>query len=160
MGISVIGNIICHITGRSLCDVVHERILDPLGMIDTDWFVPAEKQQRAPSMFHAAPWLTNRLWGNLLTGEHAGHTSWLGWVARERQRHIPEKLPEDVTDKTSMYSTATDQLQFHSMLLSGGLATSGARILSEESVRLMTTDQLGGLGHALADAKFNSHSSD
>jgi len=157
---SVIGHIICRITGRSLPDVVHERILAPLGMADTDWCVPSAKQSRVPSMYDAAPWLTNRLWGTSLTGEHAGHTSWLGWVAKESQRHLPASLPAEISDETSMYSTATDQLLFHSMLMSGGLTASGKRVISPESVGLMTTDQLSGLGHGLADVKFNSHSND
>jgi len=157
---SVIGHIICCITGRHLPEVLHERLLDPLGMVDTDWFVPAEKESRVPSMYNAAPWLTSRLWGNRLTGEHAGHTSWFGWVAKESQRCVPQVLPAEISDQTSMYSTATDQLLFHSMLMSGGLASSGARVLSQESVRLMTTDQIAGFGHGLGDANFNSHSND
>merc|ERR1719272_1694208 len=48
------------------------------------------------------------------------------------------------------------------MLLAGGVASSGARVLSLESVRLMTTDQLPAVGHngGLGDAKFNSHAKD
>jgi CubicO group peptidase (beta-lactamase class C family) len=160
MGLSVVGHIICNITGQSLPEVVQERIFHPLGLVDTDWFVPAEKQHRVPAMFHAAPWLTNRLWGNRLTGEHAGHTSWLGWVAKQSQSHVPEKMPGEITGESNLYSTADDQLRFHTMLLRGGCAASGMRVLTQESVQLMTTDQLNGLGRSLSDAKFNSHTQD
>jgi len=155
---SVVGHIICKITGRSLREVVFDRILGPLGMLDTDWCVPAEKRHRITDPARAAPWLTNRLWGNLLTGEHAGHTSWLGWVAKPFPRPVPKEPPSEVDEWTDMFSTALDQIRFHAMLLGGGVDTTGKRILSQASVRLMTTNQLPGRG--LDDASFNSHARD
>jgi CubicO group peptidase (beta-lactamase class C family) len=58
---TVVAHIICKITGKPIQEVMHERILSPLNMIDTDWRVPPEKQQRVARQFSAAPWLTNRL---------------------------------------------------------------------------------------------------
>merc|ERR1711972_606142 len=157
---TVIAHIICKITGRPLPAVVSERILQPLEMVDTNWFVPAEKQSRVACNTEAAPWLTNRLWGNYFTGAHSGHTSWLGWVAKDSPQSVPDTCPQEITDQTRFYSTAVEQIRFHSMLLAGGLTSSGSRVLSEDSVRLMTTDQIQSLGHDLADVKFNSHAAD
>jgi CubicO group peptidase (beta-lactamase class C family) len=41
-----------------------------------------------------------------------------------------------------MVSTAADYLRFARMLLAGGVADDGTRVLSERSVAAMTTDQL------------------
>ena len=60
MTTSVIDHIICKITGRSLPDVVQERIFEPLRMVDTHWYVPSEKQHRVATMHDAVPWLTVR----------------------------------------------------------------------------------------------------
>lgn len=156
----VVGQIICKITGKSLLEVVRERIIGPLDMTDTDWSVPHEKQHRIASLSQAAPYLTNRLWGNRLTGEHAGNTSWLGWVAKPIAQRVSDELPSNLQQKSLLFSTALDQLKFHSMLLCGGLAASGQRVLSQTSVQLMTTDQLPVIGRRLADANFNSHARD
>eukprot|EP00930_Biecheleria_cincta_P098253 TRINITY_DN89929_c0_g1_i1.p1 TRINITY_DN89929_c0_g1~~TRINITY_DN89929_c0_g1_i1.p1 ORF type:complete len:562 (-),score=101.38 TRINITY_DN89929_c0_g1_i1:110-1795(-) len=157
---AVVGHIICRITGKSLPEVFQERITGPLGMVDTAWGVASDKQHRIASTHHAAPWLTNRLWGNYLTGEHAGHTSWLGWVAKPAARHTVDEQPQDISENTEFYSTALDQLSFHSMLLNHGLATSGQRVLTPESVFFMTCDQLPVLATSLGDAEFNSHAKD
>lgn len=157
---TVVAHIICKITGGCLQDAMRERILGPLGMIDTSWSVPPEKRQRAARQFSAAPWLTNRLWGNMLTGPHAGHTSWLGWVAKERPQDLAGTPLLDITDQSPLYSTAVDQLAFHSMLLNSGATPSGVRVLSPASVQMMTTDRLQELGCSLADTNFNTHAND
>ena len=44
--IEVIGRVIEVISGQPLADFLQQRIFDPLGMVDTDFFVPAEKRDR------------------------------------------------------------------------------------------------------------------
>lgn len=124
-------------------------------MTDTAWSVPAEHQHRVSALHTANPWVTNRLWGRKLTGEHSGHASWLGWVGKPERRTVPESDPTELSEETSIYSTALDQLTFQYMLMSGGMSTSGERVLSEASVSAMTTDQLD---QNLSDGDFNSHS--
>jgi CubicO group peptidase (beta-lactamase class C family) len=148
------------LTMRSLCVfgcTILSQILEPLGMDDTAWSVPGPNQHRVSALHTANPWVTNRLWGRKLTGEHSGHKSWLGWVGKPERRSVPEVDPADITEDTSMYSTALDQLAFHQMLLSGGVSASGARVLSEASTAAMTTDQLQ---LPLSSGDFNSHSQD
>merc|ERR1712194_752334 len=116
---------------------------------------------RIPGLHQAAPWLTNRLWGNRLTGESDGHASWLGWVAKSWPHKSVEAPPHEIRHSSPAYSTALDQLRFHAMLLGDGISASGARVLSQESVRQMTMDQLTPMGCAgLGDPQFNSHSQD
>jgi CubicO group peptidase (beta-lactamase class C family) len=133
------------------------QVLDPLGMEDTAWSVPAANQHRVSALHTANPWITNRLWGRKLTGEHSGHKSWLGWVGKAERRSVPESDPTDISEDTSMFSTAADQLHFHQMLLAGGVSTNGERVLSEASAAAMTTDQLP---QPLSTAEFNSHAND
>ena len=133
------------------------QILDPLHMVDTAWSVPAPNQHRVSALHTANPWVTNRLWGRRLTGEHSGHKSWLGWVGKPERRTVPESDPADISEDTSMFSTALDQLHFHQMLLAGGESADGVRVLSDASAAAMTTDQLS---QPLSTADFNSHAND
>lgn len=161
IGPSVIAHLICKITGRPFRDVVLDRVLKPLGMEDTDWYVPSIKQHRVLCLNQPVPYLTHRLWGNRLTGENAGHTSWLGWTAKSCPQLSNNALPSAVFHQSDVFSTALDQLRFHAMLLSGGLTASGERVLSQESVRQMTMDQLPASSPSgLGDEKFNSHARD
>lgn len=144
---AVLGHVLCQFTGRPLEEVVRRRVLEPLGMVDTTW---SASGGRVVALSQAMPYLTSRLWGNALTGEHDGHKSWLGWVAKP-----------SLAEQCGLFSTALDLMKFHDMLLADGCSVSGARILSSENVRLMTTDQLPVFCQkGLADPVFNSHKQD
>ena len=70
---------------------------------------------------------------------------------------LPESDPADISEDSSMFSTAADQLSFHQMLLAGGESADGKRVLSEASAAAMTTDQLP---QPLGTPDFNSHAND
>lgn len=146
LSMSVVGHIMCKITGQSLPEILQERIFTPLGMEDTQWFVPAEKQHRIATYTKAMPWLTGGL-GLKSTGPHAGHTAWMGWKAKEERRDVPESCPDKISEQSSIYSTSLDALKFQAMLAAGGMAASGERVLSAASAQMMTTDQLGRYHH-------------
>ena len=48
------GAIIERLTGQSLPDFMRERIFEPLGMVDTDFFVPADKMPRLATLYRGA----------------------------------------------------------------------------------------------------------
>ena len=104
--------------GKSLPEIVQSRIFDPLGMEDTQWYVPGPKQHRLAELYEASPRLTYRLWGHRLTGQHTGHNSWLGWVGTNVRRAVPEEAPAALTEETSMYTSALDQIAFQEMVTS------------------------------------------
>lgn len=119
----VLGVLVARACGRSLEDVLRERIFEPLGMIDTGFTVPPEKLSRLPTFYLPDPDT-----GALSVLDDAAHSWW--------------SAPPPFFDGSGwLVSTIDDYWSFVSMLLAGGTGK-GARIISEESVARMTSDQL------------------
>ena len=98
-----------------------ERLFEPLGMIDTGFEVPAGKWDRFTSLY----------WRNEVGG--------LERIADpDGQWSHPPAFPSGAG---GLVSTVDDLHAFFRMLLAGG-AAGERRLLSPESVRMMTTDQL------------------
>lgn len=116
----VLGIILERIEGKSLHDVLTERILGPLNMTDTGFYVPSRNRGRAATMYK----LTEN---DTLSHDAMGPT--------------PVSPPPFCMGGANLFSTADDYLAFARMLLAGG-EIDGVRVLSEESVRSMRTDRL------------------
>ena len=113
--------LIARAAGRPLPEFLAERLFEPLGMVDTGFEVPAGKLDRFTSYYRAGPA------GSLeLVDAPAGQ-----WSSR----------PAFPSAAGGLVSTASDWFRFATMLLAGGNA-GGRRLLSEASVRQMTSDQL------------------
>jgi len=119
-GTEVLGILLSRIEGKSLQTVLAERILDPLGMADTGFFISADKRNRAATMYRldAQKGLQHDVMGP-----------------------IPVKEPRFCQGGASLVSTADDYLKFARMLLEEG-TLDGTRVLSPQSVTAMRTDQL------------------
>jgi CubicO group peptidase (beta-lactamase class C family) len=115
------GILISRIAGTPLQDVLTERIFEPLGMVDTDFHVPAAKRHRFTSYYEPEP--DGRL---RLVDPPAGQWS------------TPPALP---LGNGGLASTVDDWHAFARMLLGHG-TLDGRRVLSPESVLAMTTNQL------------------
>jgi CubicO group peptidase (beta-lactamase class C family) len=114
----ILGVLISRAAHVPLAGFLDERIFRPLGMTDTGFFVPQEKRDRFTVYYRAEP-------------DGAGLA-----VA---------DLPDGGSFPSGaggLVSTAGDLLAFGRMLLAGGAAANGVRLLSPGSVTLMTTDQL------------------
>lgn len=118
-GTDVLGIAISRIEGKSLSDVLRQRIFGPLGMTDTGFSVGVEGRRRAATMY--------KLDQSVLRHDAMGPA--------------PITDPPFCTGGAGLWSTVDDYLRFARMLLGGG-ALDGARVLSEESVSLMRTDRL------------------
>lgn len=116
----VLGIALARIEGKSLQTVLFERIFEPLGMVDTGFFVTPEKRQRGATMYRL--------------DEEAG-------LQHDAMGPVPVREPRFCQGGASLVSTASDYLRFARMLLAGG-ELDGVRVLSEESVTLMRTDRL------------------
>jgi CubicO group peptidase (beta-lactamase class C family) len=104
---------------------LEERILKPLGMKDSGFFVPAADHAR---IAEAQP------------------------EGGKPQTLLPVKeRPAFLAGGHGMVSTASDYLRFTTMLLNGG-ELDGARILSRKTVAYMTSDHLGVLSRGPAYA--------
>lgn len=108
-------------SGRSLDQVMQERILAPLGMVDTG-YVPGPSQQARRATVH-----------------QRGADGRLTPIEFELPRD-----PEFFGGGGGLLSTGPDYLRFLRMLLNGG-ALDGARILRPETVAEMGRNQIGAL---------------
>jgi CubicO group peptidase (beta-lactamase class C family) len=114
------GVLIARVTGQPLPEVLAEQVFEPLGMADTAFVVPAAKRARFTSYYRATAT------GTLELAD-----------APDGQWATPPAFP---LGSGGLTGTADDWLAFARMLLAGGTAADGRRVLSAESVRLMTTD--------------------
>ncbi|MCR8579457.1 serine hydrolase domain-containing protein [Streptomyces sp. Isolate_219] len=119
----VLGVLVARVTGQPFETFLRERVLDPLGMKDTGFHVPADKIDRLPPSY--AP--------NPQTGEF---TVWDEAVGG--QYSAP---PAFQAGGGGLVSTADDYHAYFRMLLNHGLH-GNQRILSRPSVELMTTNRL------------------
>lgn len=121
-GADVLGVLIARAAGRPLDEVLRERVLDPLGMVDTGF--STSEPERLGSCYTRDP----------ATGELTVYDAPDGQWAK------PPAFPSGAA---GLVSTIDDMHAFGRMLLSGGRLPDGSRLLSRPSVEAMTTDHLG-----------------
>ena len=124
-GSDVLGVLLARATGQELGAFLHERIFDPLGMIDTGFSVSSAKLDR-----FATSYATHT--GSLTVYDDAVGGQW-------------SRPPAFPSGGGGLVSTVDDYLAFARMLLTGG-----GPILSRASVALMTADQLTSEQKALS----------
>lgn len=117
----VLGILLSRLAGRALGDHLRDDLFTPLGMIDTGYTAPTAQAHRLPAAYRHTD-------GSLVETEPAGG----GFSAGEP--------PFDVSH-AELVSTAADYLRFLRMLVRGGRAADGDRMLSAAHVSMMTTDQ-------------------
>ena len=117
----VLGRVIEVVSGQPFDEFLNERVFDPLGMEDTDFYVPSEKSPRLANVYvTAADGTLERL---------------------ERSFCSNEAKPQLLSGGGGLLSTAPDYLRFAQMLLNGG-EWEGSRLLRPETVELMRTNRL------------------
>jgi CubicO group peptidase (beta-lactamase class C family) len=119
----VVGYLVEKVSGEKFSDFIRGRILGPLGMTDTDFFVPAEKRNRFAACYYVKE-------GKLL-------------VYDDPQNSLFADPPKLESGGGGLCGTAADYMRFCRMLLGGG-ALEGVRLLSPKSVALMTMNHLPG----------------
>ena len=115
--IDVLGAVIEVLSGKTLGEYLKENIFDPLGMGDTGFFVPAEKQSRIATLYHIQE--------NL----------------KPEEREYPAGKPAFESGGGGLFSTVGDYSRFAQMLLHKG-TLDGVRILGRKTVELISTDHL------------------
>ncbi|MGY0234443.1 serine hydrolase domain-containing protein [Longispora urticae] len=119
----VVGVLVARVTGQSYETFLRERILDPLGMTDTGFHVPADKIDRLPPSYAPDP----------RTGEFTV------WDPADGGRF--SQPPAFQGGGGGLVSTVDDYHAYFRMLLNHG-THDGERILSRAAVELMTTNCL------------------
>ena len=137
----VIGYLIGKISGQPFEEFLKQRILDPLSMHDTDFFVPAAKAHRFAACYSADPQggmtfhAADRK-GGLTLQDDPATSSFLS-------------PPSFISGGGGLCSTAADYLSFCRALLHGG-ELGGVRLLGPKTLALMTANHLPG-GRYLPD---------
>ena len=118
----VLGALLEVVSGQSLGRLLQEQVLGPLGMVDTAFYVPPDKQHRIAQAF-----------------------------AHDPDGGTPMELI-DLTEVPKLESgggglggTVADYARFCQCMLNGG-ELDGQRLLSPHTVRFMTADHLGRIG--------------
>jgi len=157
MGIDVFAHIACKVTGLSLDQIVHKSIFAPCKMFESGWFVDGKNKHRTVAENIAVPAYTGKV-GLFFTGKEEGHSSWLGWRTSETKRRVPiGQVDREQINSNTIYSTCEDVMKFQSLLMNRG-SLHGQRILSEDTIALLTCNSLEK--NYLNDDAFNTHASD
>ena len=151
----LLGYLVEVVSGKSLSDFFRTMIFEPLGMKDTYFYLPKEKHARLATLY---------------TEDSTKHA-----VKMEPHISINGDFDRDYPNSDGTYysgggglsSTAYDYAVFMQMLLNGG-TYNGKKILSRNSVRMMTTNQINdlvvgngdkfGLGFEVVTEKGSAHS--
>ncbi len=122
VSVDVLGVIISRITGKSLGEVLHERVFAPLGMVDTAFHCPDDKAHRLADAWMHVPGGKPELFD---AAEKSG----------------VRRVPRFESGGGGLVSTTADYHRFCRMLTGGG-AADGVRIISPVTLRLMTMNHL------------------
>jgi len=127
----LLGCLVEVVSGSSLNDFFKTRIFDPLGMKDTYFFIPQEKAGRLVNLYtEDSLGHLEKSEGNMLNGPTVVN--------------YPLIKSSYYSGGAGLSSTAYDYAVFLQMLLNGG-KYDGKQLLSRNSVRMMTTNQIGDL---------------
>ena len=130
----ILGAVIEEVSGSRLGDFMKERIFKPLGMKDTDFYVPDEKQKRLAKVYRSVEdWSDSKNPGarhlELFTSCNLG--------VQDKMNH----QPAFESGGAGLCSTVDDYMKFALMLVNGG-SFNGCRILSENTVRRLSDSRL------------------
>lgn len=132
----VLGYLVEVVSGMPLDRFMRTRIFEPLGMKDTYFYLPKEKQARLV---------------NLYTEDSTGRAVLMPAVRNlngDMIRDYPNTSGTYFSGGAGLSSTIYDYALFLQMLLNGG-TYNGRRILSRNTVRMMTMNQIGDVSRGV-----------
>ncbi len=128
-GWHMLGEVVARASGSDFESFVQSFLLEPLQMIDTHPLIDTATAGKLGSRL-AVMHNTRRRDPLVMTPDPA---------------YAPEQLGRFVRPGSSFHGPAHDMLKLYSMLLARGMPAEGERIISEETVALLTTRQHDGL---------------
>ena len=123
----ILGAVIEVASGQPLDEFLYERIFEPLGMMDTHFYLPESKLDRLATVYSSLEE------GGIERAPNPGHM-----VGQGAYVEGPRK---SFSGGAGLLSTSMDYARFLQMMLNGGIFN-GNRILSRKSVELMTVNHL------------------
>lgn len=134
----VVARLVEIISGQNFAAFLTDNIFKPLNMVDTDFYVPAEKINRFAAMYGS---------GNLEEGTMTGRTMFamammgVNKLLAGPTDSLESKPHQAFRGGSGLVSTALDYWQFCQMLLNNG-QLNGNRFLGRKTIELMTTNHL------------------
>ena len=119
----VLGAVVEVVSGKRFGEFLRDELFIPLNMVDTAFFVPAEKMDRFVTCYERGP---------------EGLTPWLGM---NLACGVYDRDPAFESGGAGLVSTLEDYSHFADMMLNKGV-WQGKRFLSPKSVEFLTTPQL------------------
>jgi len=127
-GMDILGRVVEVVSGMPFVQFLQKRVLDPLGMKDTSFWITPERASRWAHSYR-----------------------WNAQTSKLEEATIPYLYNTAVTDRerpplggAGLFSTAEDIARFYQMMLNKG-TLNGKRILRPETVAEMTRKQTGNL---------------
>ncbi|MCK2054740.1 serine hydrolase domain-containing protein [Methylobacterium sp. 37f] len=131
----VLGHLVAVVSGQDFADFLRERVIRPLGMVDTNFFVPADKLPRLAANYSLFRDRTLKLYDDAVGSRFA----------------TPPACP---SGGGGLVSTASDYMRFCRFLLGRG-ELDGARLLGRKTVDLMLMNHLDGDLAAMGQPRFS-----
>jgi len=133
IGTDILGRLVEIVSGMALDQFYKQRIFDPLGMTDTDFYVPLKKIDRLAALYTTGP---DRKLVDMRTvdGENLPHFMSGAWINKEQE-------PKFLSGGGGLVSTTADYLLFGMMMRNQG-KLDGIRLVSRKTIELMTAPYL------------------
>ena len=137
VSIDVLAHLIQVISGQPLQDFLRQRLFAPLGMEDTAFHVPAEKQHRLSAMYGHP---------DIIGPDMTFSKLFKAWLAGDnKRRDLSATYPSDsltfARGGHGLFSTAPDYMRFAQMLANGG-KWEGKRIMGRRTLQLMHSNHI------------------
>ena len=123
----ILGVVVEKVSGLTLAEFFQKRITGPLGLVDTQFYLPPAQKDRLATVYAAKDGKIER-----------------ATDAKTGQGHYVEGPRVAFAGGAGLLSTARDYGRFLQMLLNGG-EIDGVRLLSPKTVELMTVNHVGSL---------------
>ncbi len=129
LNVDLLGNLVEIWSGQTLEQFFNARIFEPLGMVDTYFNLPASKASRLVYLYNEdSLGILQKVKGDALGGNV----------------DYPLRKKDYFSGGAGLSSTAYDYAIFLQMMLNGG-TYNGKRLLSRNTVRMMTMNQIGDI---------------
>lgn len=134
----LLGHLVAVVSGQDFGDFLKTRVIDPLGMVDTDFHVPADKVSRLAANYSLFRDRSLKLYDDAVGSRFAAK-------------------PAIASGGGGLVSTASDYMRFCRFILGRG-ALDGVRLLGRKTVELMLMNHLGGDLASMGQPRFSESS--
>ncbi len=121
----ILGGVVQAVSGMDYRTYLMEHIFQPLGMTDTDFYVPKEKQNRFAAAYAGSE--------NGLVQDGLCHLGLNDYLTK----------PAFISGGAGLCSTITDYAKLANALANGGTSKDGVRIIGERALQYIRTSQVG-----------------